>query len=60
MYPAQCAAVFIKDLIVMGVGYLECNTKEPENIAVDFASGTNDLLGDSTHGFGIQFGKSVF
>ena len=49
MNPAQSAAAFIKDLIVVDVGSLECSTKRPEGVAVDLASGTNDLLGDGTH-----------
>ena len=49
VYPAQGAAVLIKDLIAMGVGSLECSAKRPKDIAVDLASGTNGLLGNSTH-----------
>ena len=49
VYPAQSAAVFVKDLIVMGVGSFECSVKRPEGVAVDFASGTNHLLGDGAH-----------
>ena len=49
MYPAQSAAVFVKDLIVMGVGSFECSVKRPESVAVDLASGMNHLLGDGAH-----------
>ena len=60
MYPAQSAAVFIKDPIVMDIGSLECSAKRPEGITMDFASGTNDLLGDGMHGLCIQFGNPYF
>lgn len=49
VYPAQSAAAFIKDLIAMDAGPLECSAKRPEGVAADLASGTNDLLGDGTH-----------
>lgn len=46
---AQSTAAFIKNLIVMDVGSLKCGTKRPEDIAMDFASETNNLLGGGTH-----------
>lgn len=49
VYPAQSSASFIKDLIVVDIGPLKCNTKRPEGVVVDLASGTNDLPVDSTH-----------
>ena len=49
VYPAQSAAVFIKNLIVMDVCPLECSPKRPEGVAVDLTSGTNDPLSDGTH-----------
>ena len=49
VYPAQSTAVFIKDLIVMSIGFFERGMKRPESIAVDLASGANELLGDGVH-----------
>ena len=60
MNPVQSTAVSIKDLIVIIVCFLERSAKRPEGIAVDLASGTNNLPGNSTHGFGPQWGNLYF
>ena len=60
MYPTQSAATFIKELIVMDAGSLECSAKSLEGVAADLASRTNELQGISTHWFSIQLGHLYF
>ena len=52
--------MLIEDLVVMDVFSLECSAKRSKSVAVDLASGTNDLLGDGTHRLSIQFGNLHF
>ena len=60
MYPAQSAAVLIKDLIMVDIPLTQRGAERPEGIAVDLAAGTNDALDNDTHGFGVQFGDLYF
>ena len=48
VYPAQSAAVLIKDPEMVVIPLAQRGPKGPEGIAVDFAIGTNCLLGDGT------------
>lgn len=50
VYPAQSAAVLIKDLImVVDIPLTQRGAERPEGIAVDLAARTNDALDDDTH-----------
>lgn len=48
VYPAQSAAVLIKDLIMVDIPLTQRGAERPECIAVDLAARTNDALDNDT------------
>lgn len=49
VYPAQSAAVLIKDLIMMDMPLTQRGAESPKGIAVDLAARTNDALDNDTY-----------